>query len=234
LRRPFDERWAINGAWWLLAAVAIGATVAVVWGIARHRSLWSPLLGVLIVFPVVHALAPSSDYVGTGRYYVYLVPALAYAVVAALTTARRSHLWLGAAMVGAAMLTTTTLYGIRDVHPGLAATDALAEELHERGVIGVYSNYWTSYVLVWDDETFLASPDIFDRRPDWSNAIRAQGDGDAAYVFDLAADGRAEDLIARLREHVGISEEFDVGQFRVVIPVTNVPPEALPAASGEG
>ena len=112
------------------------------------------------------------------------------------------------------------------------STDALATALHDRGIERIYSNYWTGYRLVWDDESFIASPDIFERRPDWSTAIRAAGDDDVAYVFDLTADGRADDLTARLREHVGIDEEFDVGQFRVVIPSRNVPPELLPAATG--
>ena len=53
-------------------------------------------------------------------------------------------------------------------------------------------------------------------------------------VWRLGADSRADDLIARIREHVGIEEEFDVGPFRVVIPTHNVPPEALPADTASG
>ena len=49
---------------------------------------------------------------------------------------------------------------------------------------------------------------------------------------DRAGETQADDLSARLGEHVGIDEEFDVGQFRVVIPSRNVPPELLPAATG--
>ena len=49
-----------------------------------------------------------------------------------------------------------------------------------------------------------------------------------------SAVSRAADLIARLPEHVGISEEFDVGLFHVIVPARNVPPELLPAASVPG
>ena len=232
LRRPFDERWVLDGRGWLLAAVGLAVVVGVVWAFVAHRRIRSPLVGVLVVFPFVHALAPSSDYVGTGRYYLYLVPPIAYAVVAALGTLRRSNIWIGATLIVVALSTTATLYGIRETHPGLVSTDALAAALHDRGIERIYSNYWTGYRLVWDDDSFIASPDIFERRPDWSAAVRAAGDDDVAYVFDLTADGRADDLTARLREHVGIDEEFDVGQFRVVIPSRNVPPELLPAATG--
>ena len=234
LRRPFDERWILAGHGWLLAAIAVAVSAGVVCAFVIAPRIRSPLVGVVLVFPLVHALAPSSDYVGTGRYYVYLVPSIAYAVVAALTCVRWSRAWIGATLVLVAMSTTATLYGIRDVRPGLESTDALAAALHERGIERVYSNYWTSYRLVWDDESFIASPDIFDRRPDWSAAVRAAGDDDVAYVFDLTADGRADDLTARLAEFVGIDEQFDVGTFRVVIPSRNVPPELLPAATGDG
>ena len=86
LRRPFDERWILEGWGWPLAIVAIVAAGAVVVAFARSRRIRSPLALVLVCFPLVHALAPSSYYVGTGRYYLFVMPAIAYAIVAALST----------------------------------------------------------------------------------------------------------------------------------------------------
>ncbi len=234
LRRPFDERWLVSGWGWAFALLAIVAAAGVIWAFVVSPRIRSPLALVLLVFPLVHALAPSGDYVGTGRYYVYLVPSLAYAIVAALGSLRWASVWIGATLIVFAIATTVTLHDLRHVRPGLASTETLAAALHDRGVTGIYSNYWTSYRLVWDDESFIASPDIFDRRPDWSTEIRSADDGTVAYVFDLTADGRAPDLTARIREHVGIAEEFQVDDFLVVIPARNVPPELLPAATAAG
>jgi len=49
-----------------------------------------------------------TDYSGYthGRYYVYLVPPIAYAVVAALSSLHRSNIWIGAALVVVALSTT--------------------------------------------------------------------------------------------------------------------------------
>ena len=188
LRRPFDERWAIDGAGWLLATVAIV-------GDGRDRVGDRRVIGrsgrrcsgCCSSSHVVHALAPSGDYVG--HRALLRLPRTCARVCRRSPRSRltrRSHVWIvGAHGRGGSRSRRRRCTGLRDTHPGLASTDALATALHERGVIGVYSNYWTSYVLVWDDDTFIASPDIFDRRPDWSTAIRAEGDGDAAYVFDL-------------------------------------------------
>ncbi len=235
LRRPFDERWIVDGRGWLLATFAIIAAIAVVIAFARTRRIRSPLALVPVCFPLVHALAPSSYYVGTGRYYLFIMPAIAYLIVAALSTIAHPHRWVGAALVAATAITTLTLYDLRDVRLGPRSTEAVGTALLERDIEHVYSDYWTGYMLSWENDEIIASPNIFDRRPDWSTEIRAVDN--AAYIFDLASaaeQARYADLIARLTEFVGIRDEFDVGTFRVVVPTRNVPPELLPAASVPG
>ncbi len=235
LRRPFDERWVLEGWGWPLAIAAIVVAGAVVVAFARHRRIRSPLALVLVCFPLVHALAPSSYYVGTGRYYLFIMPAISYAIVAALSTIGHAHRWVGVVLVGATVMTGWTLHDLREVRPGPLSTEAVADALLERDIEHVYSDYWAGYMLSWENDEIIVSPYIFDRRPDWSAEVRAAAD--AAYVFDLSSateQARSTDLIARLTEHVGITEEFDVGPFHVVVPARNVPPELLPAASVPG
>ena len=132
-------------------------------------------------------------------------------------------------------MTSWTLHDLREIRPGPLSTVAVADALLERDIEHVYSDYWVGYMLSWETDEIIVSPNIFDRRPDWSAEVRAADD--AAYVFDLSSaveQARFSDLIARLNEHVGITEEFDVGPFHVVVPARNVPPELLPAAPVPG
>jgi hypothetical protein len=235
LRRPFDERWIVSDSGLTAGLVAAGviALVVVVVALALVRSphIRSPLLGVIVVFPLIHALAPSGGYVGTGRYYLFVAPSISYAIIAALSTLRASNRWIGFVLVGCTITTTWTLKELAEVHPAAGPSEQLAAELLERGIEHIYTDYWTAYVVVWEDERILASPNAAERRPDWSQEVRAAED--VAYVFNFA-DGaeqvRYEEIAAQLRHQVGIAEEFDVGSFRVVIPSRNIPPEELLAA----
>jgi hypothetical protein len=228
LRRPFDERWIVDGGGVLLALLAVVVVGAVAIAFVRHPALRSPLAGVLLAFPVLHALAPTGSFVGNGRYYVFVVPALAYAVVAALGTLRRAHLATAAVVVVAGALTTATLLDLRDTQLGPDDPGDVVAALAERGIDHVYANYWIAYPLAWADDDLVVSPDQAERRPDWSAQVRDADD--VAYVFWLPYGvdaARFDDLAPRLRAQVGVVEELTLGGYRVLVPAANVPPERL-------
>ncbi len=234
LRRPGDERWVVSssGFGWVALVVMALVVAGIVWALVRSPKIRSPLLGVILVFPLIHALAPSGGFVGTGRYYLFVAPSIAYAIVAVLSLVRASARTIAVVLIGCTLATTWTLHQIAEVHPAAALTDQLAAELLDQGIEHVYAGYWTAYLLVWEDERIAASPDEFDRRPDWSLEVRSADR--VAYVFNLATaagQARYEDVTTRLRERAGITDEFDVGTFRAVVPSRNIPPEVLLAAS---
>lgn len=227
-RRPFDERWLLPGPSWLLIGLVAAALAAIAAAFVRVPSLRSPLAGVLPAFAVLQLLAPTGSFVGNGRYYTFLVPPLAYAIVAALSRVRHAHVAIAALVAVGAVTTTATLSSMRDVQFGPEDPDDLIEALDDRGIDHLYTNYWVGYPLAWADDELVVSPNFADRRPDWSAEVRAAPR--VAYVFwlpQLDDAQRAADLIPRIDE-IGIDEQFDVGGYRVVVPATNVAPEQLP------
>jgi hypothetical protein len=235
-RRPFDEQWLLPGGGWVLAPLAVAAVAAVGVAFWRHPSLRTPLAGVLLAFPVLQAIAPTGSFVGNGRYYYFVVPSLAYAVVAALTRLR--PVWREAAvialMAGAAVATGLTLASMRDVQFGPDGLDTVAAALREREIDHVYANYWIGYPLAWADDGLTVTTDHTDRNPRWAAAVRAAPR--AAYVFWLPYVDDAErfDRLEPLLRELGIVESFDVDGYRVVVPERNVPPERLSAPGPNG
>ncbi|HEY3484206.1 MAG TPA: glycosyltransferase family 39 protein [Ilumatobacteraceae bacterium] len=227
-RRPFDERWLIGGAGWVLALVCIAATVAVVVQFVRHRELRSPLAGVLLTFPLLQALAPTGSFVGNGRYYVFVVPSLAYAVVGSVTVVRRSGVVLAGLIGAAALLTAVALIDLRDVQFGPDHTGDVAAALDDLGVRHIYGDYWVVYPLAWADDDLVVAPDTTDRRADWSAEVRDAPR--AAYVFWLpyGVDAARYERLRPLLERAGITEEVTVGEYRIIVPATNLAPESLP------
>lgn len=233
-RRPFDERWLLPGPSWFLVLAVAAVLVAIAIVFLRVPSLRSPLAGVLPSFAVLHLLAPTGSFVGNGRYYFFVVPGLAYAIVAALTRVRHSHVATSGLLLVAAVVSTGTLLSMRTVQFGPDDPAALLDELSARGIEHVYANYWVAYPLAWADADLVVSPNFTERRPDWSAQVRAADD--VAYVFwmpQVDDAERARALAPRLAA-AGIAEEFDVGRYRVIVPSVNVPPEQLPASDGTG
>jgi hypothetical protein len=217
LRRPFDESWLGGALTPLLVIAAIGAAVAVTVTFVRHAHLRSPLAGVLLAFPLLHALAPTGSFVGNGRYYVFVVPALAYAVVAALSTWRWSVAATIAVLPVVTIVTLSTLLDLRTVQLGPTGLDAVADALAERDVEHVEADYWIAYPLAWADHDLRVAPTNTDRRPAWSAEVVAADV--VAHVFWMPYDvdaRRYADTIEALRSS-GDTEELVVGDHRVVI-----------------
>ena len=76
-------------------------------------------------------------------------------------------------LVVVTVMTSWTLHQLREVRPGPASTEAVADALLERDIEHVYSDYWAGYMLAWENDEIIVSPYIFDRRPDWSAEVRA-------------------------------------------------------------
>lgn len=229
LRRPFDEAWLLPGPGWAYVAVLAAALGLVAWVFLRRPELRTPLAGVLPSFFVLHLLAPTGSFVGTGRYYAFVVPSLAYVVVAALSRVRRGAVLVAALVVVAALGSTLTLHSMRHFQFGPDDPGELLAALDDRGIRHVYANYWVAYPLAWADADLVVSPHVSERRPDWSAAVRAADE--VAFVFWLPQGddaARAAEVVPLL-DDVGIAERFEVGRFLVVVPERNVAPEDLTA-----
>lgn len=227
LRVPFTEAWIVPGWGAVLGPIgALVAAVAVVHAV-RRRAVHPALAGALVVFPLVHALGPTSGYVGSGRYYSFLAPAIAAVTAAAVTSPRTRAVVLGAMVA----LSVVGFAAVRDVRVTSDDTGPLIEALEDEGVRDVYAQVWIAFKLTWESEQRItASADVFDRYPPYTRQVRAAPR--AAYVFWMPYDldaARYDRIVAGL-DAAGVAfDERDVGTYRIVVPERNVPPEALPA-----
>lgn len=221
LRVPFTERWLIESGRWFLGLVAV---VVVGWALLRtirHRRMVWVLTGTLATFPLLHALGPSSQFVGNGRYYSFLAPAIG-AVAAGAVSRRRS-----AAAMLAVMLVITTVGFTKMRHLDVASEDTgpLIATLHGRGIDAVYSSYWLAYKITWESKRqIVASPTEFDRYPAYTTFVRQSAR--VAYVFWMPFEPDAETSRAALDALAAIgvgSESIDIGGYRAIVVERNVP-----------
>ncbi|MGA1437795.1 MAG: hypothetical protein ACO35F_09975, partial [Ilumatobacteraceae bacterium] len=77
LRLPFDEKWIFDFAPLLFTVFAVLFLTAALIAFRTHRRAIAGALGVIPVFIVLQALAPTGSHVGTGRYYIFVVPTIA-------------------------------------------------------------------------------------------------------------------------------------------------------------
>ena len=83
------------------------------------------------------------------------------------------------------------------------------------------------YALAWEDSQLKVSPTTTERRPDWSQEIRANQD--VAYVFwtEYSVD---LDRLESTKVALGLRTQFDeihVGNYVLLFPQINIPPEDL-------
>ena len=223
-RQPYTERWFTLGAGPLvpiliLASLAIAAVAC--W---RRRVLWHPLFLVPFVFVPLHALAPGSYYVGSGRYFIFLVPSVAFCLV---SCTRRLSILAGLSIF-AVLVSGATIWGVRDAYVAPPSTAAVEQLLESRQINHAYASYWVAYKLTWEShESVLAASD-FVRYPLWN--VEARNAASAAYVMYLpiAQDElRYDAVVAGLRGQSISFEEYSLGAYIVIIPERNIEPEAL-------
>lgn len=223
-REPYTERWFTFGAGPLVPILIIGsiATAAVL--CYRRRAVWHPLFFVALVFVPLHALAPGAFYVGSGRYYVFLAPTVAFCIV---SCTRRLSILAGLSIF-AALVSGATIWGVRDAYVAPPSTAAVEQLLESRLIHYAYASYWVAYKLTWEShESVLAASD-FVRYPLWN--VEARNAASAAYVMYLpiAQDElRYDAVVAGLKAQSIVYEEFIRGAYVVIIPERNIAPEAL-------
>lgn len=182
LRIPFDERWLTPP---LLAGVAMALLVAgAITAIVRFGWRQTGIITTIVSFAVLQAFAPTGSYVGSGRYYVFVIPAIAVIVVVATAGSSALHNSLRTGFV--AVLAALTVIGIaetRDRRMEPTGVAEVAERLASEGHRYVIADYWSSYLLAWYEPSLIVSPTHTDRRPDWSQAV-SEADQVVAVVWN--------------------------------------------------
>ena len=220
-RIPFDERW-ITPPLFAVAAMAM-LVVGAITTIARFGWRQTGIVTTIVSFGVLQAFAPTGSYVGSGRYYVFVIPAIAVIVV--LATAGSSVLQTLLRFGFVAVLAALTITGIAEVRErrmeptGVAE---VAERLAKEGHRYVIADYWSSYLLAWYEPSLIVSPTHTDRRPDWSQAV-SEADQVAAVVWtgDPHDAARLTDLLD-LSDPTRTVEQWD--DWTVVIIDQQTPP----------
>ena len=187
LRLPFDEKWIFDSAPLLFIAIATLFLAAALITYRTHRRAIAGALGVIPVFIVLQALAPTGSHVGTGRYYIFVVPSIAIIVVSATSARTR----LGMVSRGAVLVTMLTLsiagtWLSRDRRMEPTGVQAIAAELVNRELLHVRADYWSAYLLAWYEPDLVVATNHTDRQLSWTAAV--DDASEVAEVFWLGVD----------------------------------------------
>ena len=223
-REPNSERWLPRtGFGFIVIVLMVYGLISCI----RRPERRSPLVFVLVAFIPLQALAPGAFYAGSGRYYIYLAPTVAFVVAATV----HRKIWLATVVVAALAASTTTLWGIRDVEMAPDATRPVATFLIEQGIHHIYAHFWVAYKLAWEADGEIIVASDYERNPQWTREVRSASD--AAYVMFLPIPQdriRFERLISGLRNQSIAYREHAVGDYIIIIPDLN----SAPAQFGMG
>jgi hypothetical protein len=232
LRQPFNGHWLHNSLPILFVSIVVGLVLTY----GRHiNKTWrspNPLLLVIPVFIVLQALAPTGSFVGSGRYYIFVVPTILYILGSLFSYLLSKFNSFGTAIVTAIVLvallsTSLSLIHMRKFQFGPTHLDEVSAVLREHEVSSIYGDYWVVYSLAWEDANLTVSPTTTDRRPDWSAEVRAANS--VAYIFwteynvDVANLEKTRISLSQSTE----VKEIAVGSYVILFPVINIPPEDL-------
>jgi hypothetical protein len=230
LRIPFTEDWLLPPLGQVLYIVGIAALVVV---LVRRRSPLAIHHLLLLAFPVLFVVIPAAPYVGSGRYFFFLAPAIALCL-ASLPSSDLGRI----SLIGVtAVLTTMGFYAMRnlpvafvpDLSPVVAA-------LEENEVGHVVSGYWLAYKLGWEtEEKIIADPPLLSRYDPYADGIR---DADnVAFVYNLyePAQKASAGALRRTLDAWGFPfHDIRAGDYTVIIPqerviLEQIPPDAIPS-----
>jgi hypothetical protein len=194
LRTPFHESWIIAGG--PLLGLAVGGALAASIVVTVRRFGWNAAIVLTpVVFVPLQMLAPTGSYVGSGRYYVFVIPAIAVAIVAALDRVSPFILvTIASVMVALSVAGTEEIRNWRMEPTGV---ESVAHRLADEGHRAVIADYWSAYLLAWYEPDLVVMPTYTDRQPLWSaevmgattvaNVVWTGDPNDAARLGDLLA-----------------------------------------------
>ena len=179
----------------------------------------------MVLFVPLQSLSINGGYVGSGRYYIFLLPGVAYLFAVAGTRP-----WFRASLVMLMLAgSVTTVSRLRATANAPGSMGELQLALEQANVGHVYADYWVAYRLAWlSEERIIASPSIVDRYPEWTDLVRAADRVAYVLYLPLGPDrASAQQLICGL-EAMGVPfVQQLVGEYLVVVPERNVPFETL-------
>ncbi|CAB4706857.1 unannotated protein [freshwater metagenome] len=232
LRQPFNGEWLHASLPFVFLILLAGSAIYYLPRMFRGRRDPNTLLLVIPTFVILQALAPTGSFVGSGRYYIFVVPSVLVVIgtffAFLVNRFDRIGKFVVASLVICALISTAmSLRAIRHFQFGPTHLSDVATTLSEHNISGVYGDYWVVYALAWEDSQLKVSPTTTERRPDWSQEIRAsQG---VAYVFwtEYSVD---LDRLESTKVALGLRTQFDeihVGTYVLLLPQINIPPEDL-------
>ncbi len=232
LRQPFNGEWLHASLPFVFLILLAGSAIYYLPRVFRQRRDPNTLLLVIPIFVVLQALAPTGSFVGSGRYYIFVVPSVLVMIgtffAFLVNRFDRIGKFLVASLVICALISTAmSLRSIRHFQFGPTHLDEVAVTLREHQISSVYGDYWVVYSLAWEDPQLMVSPSTTDRRPDWSAKVRAEHS--VAYIFwnEYSLDvANLEKTRISLSTHTSV-EEIVVGSYVILIPSSNIPPEDL-------
>jgi hypothetical protein len=198
----------------------------------RDRRDPNALLLVIPTFVILQALAPTGSFIGSGRYYIFVVPSVLVVVgtLFAFLVNRFDRIgkFVVASLVICALISTAmSLRSARHFQFGPTHLDEVSAALREHEVSSIYGDYWVVYSLAWEDADLTVSPTTTDRRPDWSAKVRAADT--VAYIFWTEYNVDVANL-EKTRNSLSQStkvKEIAIGSYVILLPAINIPPEDL-------
>ena len=232
LRLPFTGEWLHASLPFVFLIFLVGTAIYFLPRIFRDWRDPNALLLVIPTFVILQALAPTGSFIGSGRYYVFVVPSVLVVIgtLFAFLVNRfdRVGKFVVASLVICALISTTmSLRSVRYFQFGPTHLDEVSVALREHEVSSIYGDYWVVYSLAWEDANLTVSPTSTDRRPDWSAKVRAANS--VAYIFwteynvDVANLEKTRISLSQSTE----VKEISVGSYVILFPSINIPPEDL-------
>lgn len=228
LREPFTLKW--------IPPSFISLSLVGVLGISYFRRSkggprlrYLPLVG-LSFFVAFTAAIPTGWFVGGGRYYVFAFPFLIMGLLLLIDNARQHRLGrlISVCFVFLVIFNTArSLSAVRNHQFGPTNLDEVSESLKKSSVQHVYGDYWSTYVMAFENQGLKVAPFSTDRNSHWSQSVR--NSSRVAYVFWLPHTAETQKLavIEPALESVTKVERSVVGDYVILIPESNVPPEDL-------
>ena len=228
LRVAYTQRWLLPRFHRELYALAL---IALVVGLVHVGRRGSVLLVILAAFPLLHAVYPSSGYVGEGRYLYFMLPWIALAIAsAARTTLTALAIVTVAIAVSVAdlvdMRQATSPYLAGEVMP----TDLgpLEAALRSHGITRAWADYWVAYRVTFEtDGGVIVAPTWGDRYPPYDQLLAR-----AAHPADIFLSGTRPDVnfSAGLAARNIAAARFAAGPWVIYVPSRPTPPSAIPGA----